>query len=222
MSSFRFLEEQNKKAKAWENSKNRETNEVDMEQEKSNAKPSTIISDSVSRKYKDTDCNVSMNSFLKASFLCADGKEEEEMMIKPRSKSTEKDWHNEDELNKPKSKVTHSAHELFKERFGKWQNVAYSQVANSELDSMAEDLYLNRKQDKLERFKEASSDMSGTARKNTTSPSILSPTPPPPQRWNSDREMVMIRKDNSPFTFSRKQEAKINVRMDFLRNSLLG
>lgn len=215
MSSFRFLEEQNKKAKAWENSKNRETNEVDMEQEKSNTKPSTIISDSVSRKYKDTDCNVSMNSFLKASLLCADGKEEEETMIKPRSKSNEKDWHNEDEFNKPKSKVTHAAHELFKERFGK-----YSQVANSELDSMAEDLYLNRKQDKLERFKEASSDMSGTARKNATSPSILSPTPP--QRWNSDREMVMIRKDDSPFTFSRKQEAKINVRMDFLRNSLLG
>ncbi|XP_035527784.1 thyroid hormone receptor-associated protein 3 isoform X2 [Morone saxatilis] len=229
----KFLEEQNKKAKSWENGKNTEANDVDMEQGKVNGKASAIISDSVSKKYKeDIDGEVSLSSFLKASpFLSADGEEEEEL-TKPLSKSLHKDKHNGDESSKPKSKVTHSARELFEECFGKWQNVAYSQVANSDLDSMAEDIYLSRKQDKAAaiaaalakkelagKFEELSTDMGGKARKMAKSPSIPSPTPPP--RINSDREMFMMRSEYSPFMSSRQQEAKLNVRMDLLGDSLM-
>lgn len=229
------MEEQNKKAKSsWENGKNAEENDVDMEQGKVNGKVSAVISDSVSRKHKeDTDGEVSLSSFLKASpFLSGDAEEEEEMIIKPHSKSLHKDRHNGDESSKPKSKVTHSAQEMFEECFGKWQNVAYSQVANSDLDAMAEEMYLSRKQDKAAaiaaafakrelagNFEELSTDRSCTARNVAKSPSIPSPTPPP--RRNSDREMFMIRGEDSPLMSSRKQEAKFNVRMDFLGDSLI-
>lgn len=119
--SFRFLEEQNKKAKSWENGKNTESNDVVMEQGKLNGN-TKIISDSVSRKYKE-DSGVSLNSFLKASpFLSADGEEgeeDDEMMVKSHSKSLQKDWHNEDESFKSKIRVTHSAREMFGECFSK-------------------------------------------------------------------------------------------------------
>ncbi|XP_018555416.1 thyroid hormone receptor-associated protein 3 isoform X2 [Lates calcarifer] len=229
----KFLEEQNKKAtSAWENGKNTVANDVDMEQGTVNGKASAVNAESVSRKYKE-DGEVSLNSFLKTSpFLSADGEEEEEMIIKPYSKPLHKDWHNGDESSKPKSKVTHSARELFEECFGKWQNVACSQVANSDLGAMAEEIYLSRKQDKAAaiaaaltkrelagKFEELSPDMSCKARKMAKSPSIPSPTPPP--RRNSDREMLMIRGEDSPLMSSRKQEAKFNVRMDFLGDSLI-
>lgn len=228
---FRFLEEQHKKAKSWEIGKNTETNDVNMKQGKAN---DTIISDSVSRKYnKDNDSEVSMNSYLKVSpFLSARGEEEEEMVIKPQSKSFDKAWHNEDECLKPKSKVTHSARELFEERFGKGQ--AYSRAANSDMDATAEDLYLSQRQDKVAavaaaltkrelvgKFEELSPDMGSKAKRMAKSPSILFPIQPP--AWgDSDREMFMIRRNDSPFMSSRKQEAKMNVRMDFRGDSLIG
>lgn len=227
LSLFRFLEEQNKKAKALENGKNPETNDVDMEQGKVNGKASTNISDSVSRKYKeDIDGEVSLKSFLKASpFLSADGEEDEEVIIRPHSKSLHKDWHNGDESSKTKIKVTNSARELFDECFGKWQNVAYSH--NCDLD--ADDIYLSRKQDKAAtiaaslakrelagKFEELSPELGGKARKMAKSPSIPSSTPPP--RRNSDRE---LRGEDSPFMSSKKQETKLNVRMDFLGESLM-
>lgn len=226
----KFLEEQNKKAKAWENGKNPEANDVDMEKEKVNGKAS--VSDSMSRKYKeDIDGEVSLNSLLKASpFLSADGEDEEKMIIKRYSKSLHKDWNNGDESSKPKSKVTHSAQELFEECFGKWQNMA--QVTNSDLDAMVEDIYPSQKQDKTAAiaavlakrelagtFEELPPDMVGKAKKMGKSPPILSPTLKP--RRNSDREMFMIRGEDLPFMSSRKQEAKLNVRMDFLGDSLI-
>ncbi|KAE8289078.1 Thyroid hormone receptor-associated protein 3 BCLAF1 and THRAP3 family member 2 [Larimichthys crocea] len=233
----KFLEEQNKKAKSWENGKKTAANDVDMEQEKVNGKSSATISDSVSRKYKEDIDEVSLNSFLKTSpFLSADGEEEEEMIIKPHSKSLHKDCHNGDESSKPKTKVTYSARELFEECFEKWQNAAYSQVANSDLDTTAEDIYLSRKQDKAAaiaaalakrelagKFEELSPEMGGKAKKMAKSPSIPSTPPPPPPlpRRNSDREMFMIMNEDSPFMSSRKQEAKLNVRMDFLGDSLI-
>ncbi len=230
LSLFRFLEEQNKKAKSLENGKNTEANDVSVEQSKVNGKTSTFISDSVPRKYKDTDGEVSLQSFLKTSpFLSADGGEDEEMIIKPHSKSLHKDWHSSGDSSK--SKVTHSARELFEECFGKWQNMAYSQVANSDLDAMAEDFYLSRKQDKAAamaalakrelagKFEELSPDMDSKAKRMAKSPSIPSPTPPP--RRNSDRDMFIITSEDSPFMSSRKQEAKLNVRMNFLGDSLI-
>lgn len=222
------MEEQNKKTKSGENGKNTETNDMDMDPGKVNGKASTVASDSLSRKYnKDSDGEVSMNCFLKASpFLSADGEEEEEMRIKPQSKFLNKDWHNEDEVSKPKIMAAHSARELFEERFGKWQNSAYSQVANSGLGDMAEDLYLNRKQDKTTaiavalnrtelagKFEELSPGIVGKARK-------MPPLPALPKY--SDREMLLIRSNDPPFMSSRKQETKINIRMDFLGDSFIG
>ncbi|KAI9524054.1 hypothetical protein NQZ68_021016, partial [Dissostichus eleginoides] len=226
-----FLEEQNKKAKALENGKNTEANDVEMEKGKVNGKAPTNISDSVSRKCKeDNGGEVSLNSLLKASpFLSADGEEEEEMIVKPNSKSLHKDWQNGEESSKTKIRVTHSARELFDECFSKSQNVSYSQAAICDLDSVAEDVYLSRKQDRVAaisaalakremagHFEELSPDMAGKARKMTSSPSIPSPTPPP--RRNPD---VELRGEDTPFMSSRKQEPKVNVRMDFLGERLM-
>lgn len=219
------MEEQNKKTKSGENGKNTETNDVDMDPGKVNGKASAIASDSLSRKYnKDSDGEVSMKSFLKASpFLSADGEGEEEMRIKPQSKLLNKDWQNEDEFSKPKIMPAQSARDLFEERFGKWQNLAYSQVANSGLGDLAEDLYLNRKQDKTTAITVALNkrelagkfeDMVGKSRKMPPSPAL-------PKKY-SDREMFLIRSEDSPFMSSRKQETKINVRMDFLGDSYIG
>lgn len=224
------MEEQHKKAKSLEIAKSTETNDANMKHGKAN---DAIISDTVSRKHnKDSDGEVSLTSYLKVSpFLSArDEEEEEELVIKPQSKSFDKAWHNED--LKPKSKVTRSARELFEERFGKGQ--AYSQVANSDLDATAEDLYLSQRQDKVAaiaaaltkrelagKFEELSPDMGAKAKRVAKSPSILFPTQPP--AWgDSEREMFMIRRDDSPFMCSRKQEAKMNVRMDFRGDSLIG
>uniref|UniRef100_A0A3Q3JDE0 Btz domain-containing protein n=1 Tax=Monopterus albus TaxID=43700 RepID=A0A3Q3JDE0_MONAL len=229
----KFLEEQNKKAKsAWENAKNTEANGVDMEQRKANSQTSAVNSKRMSRKLKEDIDEVSLNSFLKKSpFLPADGEQEMEIIIKPHPKSLHKDWHNGDESCKPKSKVTHSAQELF----GKWQNATYSQVAtgsNSDLDAMAEEIYLSQKQDKAAtfavvlskrelagKFEELSPDMSCKAKKRANSPSTSSPTPPP--KRSSDREKFMDRGEDSPLMSSRKQETKFNVRMDFLGDNIL-
>ncbi|KAM4580494.1 uncharacterized protein thrap3a isoform 2-T3 [Odontesthes bonariensis] len=228
----KFLEEQNKKAKsARENGNSTETKDVDMEKGNVNSKASAVISDSVSRKYSDIDDEVSLSSFLKASpFLSAEGEEEDEMITKPPSKSL-KDWYNGDETAKPKSKVTRSAHKLIEECFGKWQNAAYSQFANGELDAMAGETHLSgkdkaaaisaalAKRELTERFEELSPDMSGKTRKLASSPSVASSAPL--LRRNSDREMFMMRGEGSPLMSSRKPEAKVNVRMDLLGDSLM-
>lgn len=230
MSLLRFLEEQNKKAtSAWENGK--KADDVDVAQGKANGKASAINADSVSRKHKE-DSEVSLSSFLKASPFLS-GEEEEEMIVTPHQKSLHKDWHTGDESPKLNSKVSHSARGLFAECFGKWKSTTYSQVADSDLDAMADEIYLGRKHDKGAAFAaalakrelagkldELSPDTSYKARKMAKSPSIPSPTPPPPRR-NSDREMFMVRGDDSSLTSSRKQEAKVNVRMDFLGDSLI-
>lgn len=220
LSLFRFLEEQNKKAKALENGNDTETKEVNMEQEKVNGKPSTIVSDSAPEPHnRAADGSFSMKSILKASpFLSPDGEDSEE----PRF------FHNDDS-SKVKSQAARSARDLFAERFSKRPYVAYSQAANS--DAMTEDLYLSQKQEKMAglaaalREREAAGKFDGMsadddlkARKMAPSSSI----PSPPQRRNLEREMFTIKTDNSPFSFPRTSEAKINVRADFLRESLFG
>lgn len=219
LSLFRFLEEQNKKAKALENGT--ETKEVNMEQEKVNGKPSTIVSDSAPEQYnRAADGSFSMKSILKASpFLSPDGEGSEE----PRF------FHNDD-FPKVKNQAARSARDLFAERFSKRPNVAYSQAANS--DAMTEDLYLSQKQEKMAglaaalrereaagKFDGMSADVDLKVRKMAPSSSILSPSP---QRRNLERELFTIKTDNSPFSFPRTSEAKINVRADFLRESLFG
>lgn len=226
LSLFRFLEEQNKKAKALENGNDRETKEVNMEQEKVNGKPSAITSDSAPEKYnRVADGSFSMKSILKASpLLSPDGEEDEETIgHEPR-------FFHIDDFSKVKGQAARSARDLFAERFSKRQYVAYSQAANS--DAMAEDLYLSQKQEKMAglaaalseresagKFDGMSDDVDPKARKMAPSPSIPSPSP---QRRNLERELFTIKTDNSPFSFPRTPEAKINVRTDFLRESLFG
>lgn len=197
-----------------------------MEQEKVNGKASALVSDSASRKYKeDIDAGVSLSSFLKASpFLPAD-REDDEMIIKPLSKSLQKSWNNGEVSSKPK---TPSAREQFEECFGKRQK-----FSNNDIDAMAEELYLSDRQDKAAaitavfakreltgKFEELSQDLSCKARKMAKPPSTPSPTPPV---WkNSDRDMFMIRGEDSSLMSSRKQEAKFNVRMNFLGDNLIG
>lgn len=226
LSLFRFLEEQNKKAKALENGNDTETKEVNMEQEKVNGKPSTIVSDSAPEQYnRAADGSFSMKSILKASpFLSPDGEDNEEM-IGPEPRF----FHNDD-FSKVKSQAARSARDLFAERISKRPYVAYSQAANS--DAITEDLYLSQKQEKTAglaaalREREAAGKFDGMsanvdlkARKMAPSSSILSPSP---QRRNLERELFTIKTDNSPFSFPRTSEAKINVRADFLRESLFG
>lgn len=222
LSLFRFLEEQNKKAKALENGNDTETKEVNMEQAKVNGKPSTIVSDSETREQynRAADGSFSMKSILKASpFLSPDGEDNEE----PRF------FHNDD-LSKVKTQAARSARDLFAERFSKRPYVAYSQAANS--DAMTEDLYLSQKQEKMAdlaaalREREAAGKFDGMsanvdlkARKMAPSSSNLSPSP---QRRNLERELFTIKTDDSPFSFPGTSEAKINVRADFLRESLFG
>uniref|UniRef100_A0A674MWM7 Thyroid hormone receptor associated protein 3 n=1 Tax=Takifugu rubripes TaxID=31033 RepID=A0A674MWM7_TAKRU len=203
----KFLEEQNKKAKALENGNDTETKEVNMEQEKVNGKPSTIVSDSAPEQYnRAADGSFSMKSILKASpFLSPDGEDSEE----PRF------FHNDD-FSKVKSQAARSARDLFSKR----PYVAYSQAANS--DAMTEDLYLSQKQEKMAglaaalrereavgKFDGMSADVDLKARKMAPSSSILSPSP---RRRNLERELFTIKTEDSPFSFPRTSEAKINER----------
>ncbi|TNN89097.1 Thyroid hormone receptor-associated protein 3 [Liparis tanakae] len=224
-----FLEEQKKKAKALGNGKYAEAHDVDTEQGKAKGKASANIPDPVQRKFReDIDGDVSLKSFLKASPFMS----EDEAVIKPQTKSLHKDWYNGDESSKTKIKVTHSAREMFDECFGKWQNVAYSHMANSDLDDMEVDMRPARKQDvaaavaaalaKREaagRCEGLSPAVGGKARKMAKSPCVSSATPPPPpRRRSSDRE---LRGEDSPFTSSRKQETKLYIKMDSLGDSMM-
>ncbi|XP_028984408.1 thyroid hormone receptor-associated protein 3 isoform X2 [Betta splendens] len=223
----KFLEEQHKKGAS--SGRGAESIDSNKEQGKENGKSSAVISDSVSKKYKeDIDGGLSLNSLLKASpLLSTREEEEEEMIIKPHAKLLHKDWHNGDGSSKPKSKAAHSARELFEQCFGKWQNAAYSQAANANSNSMAEDMYLSRKQETAAmaaalarrelggNLEELSPDMSFKARKREKSPSISSPTLLP------RREMFLVRGDDVAVTSPSKQEAKFNVRMNFVGDRLI-
>uniref|UniRef100_A0A3Q3A9M0 Thyroid hormone receptor associated protein 3a n=1 Tax=Kryptolebias marmoratus TaxID=37003 RepID=A0A3Q3A9M0_KRYMA len=228
----KFLEEQNKKAKcAWENGKKIEANDVNTEKDKLNGKASAVVSDSVSKKHREnTEKEMSLNSFLKASpFLSAEVEEDDEMTFKPSSKPLHKEWHNGEEISKPKSKVTHSAQKLFEECFNKWQNAAYSQFKDGELDTPTEETYLSGKQEKAiaaafakrevaGKFEELSPKVSCKMRNMAKSPSDQCSEPP--LRQKSDRELFTVRGVDLPPMSSRKQEAKFNVRMDYIGDNL--
>lgn len=221
VSLFRFLEEQNKKAKALENGNDTETKDVSAEREKVNGKPSAIIPDSAAKQYdRAADGNFSMKCILKASpFLSTDGEENEDA-IRPEPKLFHKDWHGNDGFSKLKSQAARSARDLFDEQFSKRQYVAYSQAADSDdSEKMAGTAAALTKRESAVKF-DLSADVELKARKVASSSSILSPSPP--QRRNPEREKFTIRRDNSSFLFPRTSEAKINVRTDFLRESILG
>lgn len=212
------MEEHNKKAKlAKDNAKNTEALAADTKEASVNGKASKGMS--VSKGYKkDIDGEVSLNSL----FLSGDGEEDDELTVKPHLKAFHNDRHNGEESSKTKIKVTHSAQELFDKCFGKWQNA----VTNSDLEAMTVEINPSRRQDKASaiakqklvgEFETLSNERGYKAGKMSKCPSSPSPTPPP--RRNSDIEMCMFRGEDSPFTSSRKQDAKFNVRMDFLGES---
>ncbi|XP_055760764.1 thyroid hormone receptor-associated protein 3-like isoform X3 [Salvelinus fontinalis] len=246
----RFLEEHNhkKKQSGWENGREMETNDGDVEREKGNGiKASGGIFDrepdkGENEKYKyredyDDEGNVSLNSFLKASpFFSCDGEEEDEEMIpKSRPKVLRKERDREDDVSpKPKVKVTLSARELFEERFGKWEDLAYSQASakDDDLDAMAEEIYRSQKQEKATAIAAALAKREAIAgmlrgfspenvskdRRMEKAASSRSPIPAP--RRNSDREMFMVRGEDSPPRASEKRGAEFSVRMDSLRDDV--
>ncbi|XP_041725596.1 thyroid hormone receptor-associated protein 3-like isoform X2 [Coregonus clupeaformis] len=246
----RFLEVHNhkKKQSGWENGREMETNGGDVEREKGNGMKSSggifdrELDKGEKEKYKyredfDDEGNVSLNSFLKATpFFSCDGEEEdEEMILKPRPKVLRKDRDREDDDSpKLKSKVTLSARKLFEERFGKWEDLAYLQVAakDDDLDAMAEEIYRSRKQEKAAAIAAAlakreaiagmlrgfSPDNVSKGRRKEKAASSPSPTPPP--RRNSDREMFMVKGEDSPPRASGKRGAEFSVRMDSLRDDV--
>ncbi|CAG03501.1 unnamed protein product [Tetraodon nigroviridis] len=203
-----------------------------MEEEKMNGTPSTVTFDSVPKPSDRTgDGHFSMKCILKASpFLSTDGDENEEETARPEPKF-HKDKHGSDDLSKLKSQVVRSARVVFDERVSQRQYPACSQAADR--DAMTEDLYLSQKREKMAaiaaafskresagKFESLSADVDPKAIKMASSSSMLSPSAA--QRRNPEREMFTIRRDNSPFLVPGTSESKINVRTDFLRESVLG
>lgn len=205
---------------------------MDTEKDVWNGKASAVVSDFVSKRHREnTEKEMSLNSLLKASpFLPSGVEEDDEMTFKPSSKSLHKEWLNDDETSKPqKSKVTHSAQKLFEECFSKWQNAAYSQFEEGELDAPMEETYLNEKQEKAMaaafakrelagKLEELSPKVSCKMRKMAKSPSDQCSEPP--LRKKSDRESFTGRGADSPPVSSRKQEAKFNISMDYTGDKL--
>lgn len=187
-----------------------------MEQGKVNGTPSSVAK----QHDRTSDGHFSMKCILKASpFLPTDGEENEET-IRTDPQLFPNDWHGSDDLPKLKSQVVRPARDLFDERFSKRKYVAFSQAAHS--DAVAEDLYLRQQKMAASpgKFEDLPTDVDVEARNMTSSSSMLSPSAA--QRRNPDRKMFTIRSDNSPFPFPRRSESKINVRTDFLRESVLG
>lgn len=231
---FRFLEEQSKKANsAVENSKT-EAEDGGLEKGKVNGKTSATVSNSASGKCREkTKGDVSLNSFLKTSpFLSAEGEEEDdEILNRPSLKLLFKDLHNGDESCKPKISVSHSGQKPFGECFRK-QNAAYSQFTNGEFNSRMEERWDERKQDKAaaiaavlakreltEKFEDLSPEMSFKTKMMAGSPSALSSAAA--RSGSSNREMFMMREQDTTAVSSRKQEAKFHVRMGFLGDNLI-
>lgn len=169
---------------------------------------------------------MSLSSLLKMSpFLSTDGGEEEEkeeeegeeeeMAVKPQLKVQDKGWQNEEELAKLK-RAGCLARQLFEERSAKRQNAAVSPGGTEEghyYPASIAAATLSRRE-LVDKFEDAAL----AARKMDSSSCIF---PAAAASRSSDRDTFVIRREDSPLTGSRKQEAKVNIRMDFLRDSLL-
>ncbi|XP_064205970.1 thyroid hormone receptor-associated protein 3 isoform X2 [Anguilla rostrata] len=192
-------------------------------------------------------------SFMKGAppFLCGEEEEEEEEAAAAvekvparRPQKPRKDREAEDEpKDKVKTKVTLSTRELFEERFGKWDDLAYfpsgkerarkdPEGEDEEPDEADEELYRSRKQERAAAAalakKEAlyrgfSPDKLPKARKKE--PPALSPSPPlppAPRRASDarDRDLFMVPRDASPLRASGKRGAEFGVRMESFRDEL--
>lgn len=201
---------------------------MDTEKDKRNGKASAVVSDFVSKKHRENAVReMSLNSFLKASpFLSSEVEEDDEMTFKPSSKSLPKEWHNDDETSKQKSKVTQSAQKLFERGFSKWQNAAYSQFEQGELNAPMEETYLSEKQEKAMAAAFAKREFAGKLEelspKVTCKMRRMAKSPPDQcsERQKSDRESFTGRGVDSPPMSSRKQEAKFNISMDYIGDNL--
>ncbi|KAL0984744.1 hypothetical protein UPYG_G00146290 [Umbra pygmaea] len=247
----KFLEEHNNKKRqsGWENGRDMETNGGDVKQDKVSGMSSVGIFDKEPShgtfkgpdqngkgekgkcKFReDEEGNVSLNSFLKASpFLSCDGMEEdEETVVKPNTKVLRKE-RKDSESPKTKRKANLSARELFEERFGKWEDLAYLQAfdRDNDVDTIAEEIYRSRKEKAvaiaaaLAKREAIAGILSGFSpekvrRKERDTSSPFHTLPPP--RRNSDPDMLIG--EDSPPRASGKRGATFSVIMDSLRDEL--
>ncbi|XP_061676994.1 thyroid hormone receptor-associated protein 3 isoform X2 [Syngnathoides biaculeatus] len=203
----KFWKEHNKKSKpTWENRRT-EADPVKEDQVNING-PAPAAGTEVSSKLNG---KVPLNHLLKDSPSLSD-EMEEEMIPKPHSKSLKKERHNGDVENSH-PKVVHPARELFEECYDRWQNVASAQ---DEPDALGEEMYSVDKSAAVARGQ-----MVGTFEKLACKPRKMSESASILRR-NSDREMFTLTAEDSSLLSLRKPETKINVRMDFLRDSLIG
>ncbi|XP_036394247.1 thyroid hormone receptor-associated protein 3 isoform X3 [Megalops cyprinoides] len=255
----KFLEEHKSKKQAseWENGRDKDPNDGEAEREKGifdrgpayggGSKGGEYgASKAEKEKYKygeGFEAGPSSAGFMKAPpFLCGDGEEdEEEEEEEPRPKAR-KEREGEDEP-KPKTKVTLSARELFEERFGKWDDLAYFPSAkersrkeadpgDDDLDDIEEELYRSRKQERAAALAAALAKKEAVALFRGFSPDKLakgrkkekagqSPSPPPRRSSETrDRDTFMVRKDDSPVRASGKRGAEFGVRMDSFRDDI--
>ena len=179
-----------------------------------------------------SEAGVSLSSFLKDSpFLEDEDREEreerEERAPKPRPKQPRQDARPNEDAG-PRGRATRSARQLFEERFGQWEELAYAPAARD--DDLEAEGHMGRKQEaamaaalaqrkQTARFAGCPSPEKGSrARRKERAVSSPSPSPSPPPRRKSDRERFLIRGvgDSPPRASGKKGE--FCVRMDGLRD----
>ncbi|KAJ8340837.1 hypothetical protein SKAU_G00331280 [Synaphobranchus kaupii] len=179
--------------------------------------------------------------FLKGTppFICGEAEEEEdeeevqEVAAARRPPKPRKDREADDEP-KVKTKVTLSTRELFEERFGKWDDLAYfpsgkerarkdPEGEDDDVDDVDEELYRSRKQERAKKeamYRGFSPDKLPKGRKKEPAPSPPPPSAPRRGSANRDREMFLTRKDESPVRASGKRGAEFGVKMESFRDDV--
>ncbi|XP_062322434.1 thyroid hormone receptor-associated protein 3 isoform X4 [Osmerus eperlanus] len=243
----KFLEEHNNKKKlqsALENGREKGPNGVEAEPGKGTGKPPEASVPRAlraageaqrERRYEreaseTSEAGVYLSSFLKDSpFLCEDEEREEreERAPKPRPKQPRQDARPNEDAG-PRGRATRSARQLFEERFGQWEELAYAPAARD--DDLEAEGHTGRKQEAaiaavLAQRKQAamfsgcpSPEKGSRARRKERAVSSPSPSPSPPPRRNSDREKFLLRGDSPPRASGKKGE--FCVRMDGLREGI--
>uniref|UniRef100_A0A3B3ZE74 Thyroid hormone receptor associated protein 3a n=1 Tax=Periophthalmus magnuspinnatus TaxID=409849 RepID=A0A3B3ZE74_9GOBI len=218
--AFRFLEEQNKNAKGWQNGTG---SAVDMEEPKINGKESPAKIDlGPGNQKEDVSGEMPLNSILKvSSSLNGDGGDDK--MIKSHTEPFHNEWIHENELSEIKGNNT--ALQLSEE--GKLQNAAC--VVNTGLDTAIEDPCVRQNQEKSAIFASAfakrepfhiSEDSSPERGCKSRMMAKTSPTLFPITSQKRSREMLMPT-DEDLKVLPRKKEATFNVRLDFPADNLL-
>ncbi|XP_061090883.1 thyroid hormone receptor-associated protein 3 isoform X5 [Conger conger] len=175
--------------------------------------------------------------FLKAAppFLCAEEEEEDEEVEKMAAARRPPKPRRDREAEPPQVKL--STRELFEERFGKWDDLAYfpsgkerprkaPEGEGEEPDEAEEELYRARKQERAKKealFRGFSPDKAPQKTRKKEPPG-LSPSPPaPPRRGGGssdarDRDTFLVQRDGSPVRASAKRGGDTAVRTESFRD----